>query len=79
MPLSQSATESALAHISAYYGVPAKLGGRVILGPAFHEDAGKIGVITDTDDMRLILRVDGHERIYHPTWELEYIVETVAK
>lgn len=55
------------------YGVPAELGGRVILGPGFHESAGKVGVIRDTDDARLVLEVDGREAIYHPTWELEYI------
>lgn len=55
------------------YGVPAELGRRVILGPGFSEDAGKVGVIRGTDAARLILEVEGRERIYHPTWELEYL------
>jgi hypothetical protein len=66
-----------IASIRAYYGVPAKRGGRVRLGRRFGPFAGCEGVITGSERgaMRLLIRLDGqnYTGIYHPTWELEYL------
>lgn len=66
-----------LAAIRRYYGVPAKRGGRVRLGPGFVRDGGREGTITGAQrgTMHVRVRLDGerHARPYHPTWELDYL------
>ena len=59
-------------YIRDAYGVPAKLGGRVI-----YEGAGphQCGTITGTRNAHLLIRLDGESqaRPYHPTWKLQYL------
>jgi len=51
------------------YGVPATIGGRVIV----HN--GKYGTIQGTDGGSLRIRLDGETHVgkYHPTWAIEYV------
>ncbi|MEV0367544.1 hypothetical protein [Nocardia fusca] len=60
-------------YVRWYYGVPAKRGGRVRYTG---EGEPRLGTITSADH-RLRIRLDGekHTRIFHPTWELEYLPE----
>jgi acyl dehydratase len=60
--------------VRASYGVPAKRGGRVRLGPEFTSWAGREGTITSADH-RLRARLDGDKSpiVLHPTWALEYL------
>jgi hypothetical protein len=60
-------------YVRDYYGVPAKRGGRVrYMG----EGEPRFGTITSAD-YRLRIRLDGEKRtrIFHPTWELEYLTQ----
>lgn len=53
-------------YIRLTYGVPAKRGMRVVAN-------GRPGVIVGTHwGSRLLIRVDGVTRNYHPTWNIIY-------
>lgn len=60
-------------YIAYYYGVPAKVGGRIRYtgnpggDPVF-------GTITGTEQARLLVRLDGHNTSVplHPTWKIQY-------
>lgn len=63
-------------YIRRYYGVPAKIGGRV-------KYEGREGVITGTSGPHLIMRPDDRKRkgerlILHPTWRVEYLTGKVT-
>lgn len=57
-------------YIRKSYGVPAKRGGEVLY-------EGKHGVITGSYSAYLRIRLDGEKRskLYHPTYNLEYLPE----
>ncbi len=55
-------------YIRRYYNVPAKRGSRVRF-------KGKLGTITGSRYAYLRIRLDSEKssRLYHPTWEIEYL------
>lgn len=55
-------------YIQRTYGVPARLGGRVIVD-------GRPGTIVGMRGPRIMVRFDGEDRprLYHPTWRVEYM------
>lgn len=57
-------------YVREYYKVPAKRGGRVLVG----KDR-KPGRITSGAGNYIRIRLDGekHAGYYHPTWEIEYM------
>ncbi|WP_410633316.1 hypothetical protein [Amycolatopsis sp. cmx-4-83] len=57
-----------LAHARDYYGVPAELGGRVVVDDV-------LGVITGSDESgRLLVQYeDGLVVSAHPTWRVDYL------
>lgn len=60
-------------YIAGYYGVPARIGGRVrYTGNPDREPV--YGTITGTEQARLLVRLDGHNTSVplHPTWEIQY-------
>lgn len=67
-----------MSYIRRAYGVPAKRGARV-------EYTGKIspttGTVTGSKGAHLRIRMDGdqHTGIYHPTWELRYLLAERAQ
>jgi len=56
-------------YIRRTYGVPAKVGGKVMF-------EGRPGVIVGSHGPYLKIRIDGHVRNYHPTWHLVYLPQT---
>ncbi|MFC4373348.1 hypothetical protein ACFO5K_04465 [Nocardia halotolerans] len=64
-------------YVRDYYAVPAKRGGRVRYTG---DGAPRLGTITSADH-RIRVRLDGEKRprIFHPTWELEYLPEEAAR
>jgi hypothetical protein len=60
--------------IRAYYGVPAKRGGRVRYRNLGHPVEGTITGSSQTQ-MWINVRLDGFAKTlpFHPTWELEYL------
>lgn len=63
-------------YIAYYYGVPAKVGGRIRYTGNQAGDPMD-GTITGTEQARLMVRLDGHATSVpmHPTWKLEYLQE----
>ncbi len=64
-------------YIREFYRVPAKRGMRVTYSnPKFSNP--KQGIITGSMGAYLRIRLDGEKRSrpYHPTWEIQYHVET---
>lgn len=61
-------------YIRTTYGVPAKRGGRVVY--TYPANVPRYGTITGTRGAKLRIRMDGQTKslIYHPTWELKYLV-----
>jgi hypothetical protein len=62
--------------IRAHYGVPAKRGARVRYTPCEGStDKSAEGVITAVCGPHLRVRLDGERRsrIFHPTWQLQYL------
>lgn len=57
--------------IRKHRGIPAKRGMKV-----FSRHSKRFGVITGTSGGCLKIRLDGdkHSRCFHPTWELEFIL-----
>jgi hypothetical protein len=57
-------------YIYEYYGVPAKVGGRVL-----HTHNGRQGTIKGARGQYLLIQLDGDDSpgVYHPTWEMEYL------
>lgn len=57
-------------YVREMYGVPAKVGGRIVLN-------GMAGVIEGGDGARLRVRIDSHPEwgaiSAHPTWRMEYV------
>lgn len=64
-----------MAWVRKNYGVPAKVGGRVIYTGDGREHRG---TITRANGGRVWIRLDGirYSRPFHPTWKLEYLTET---
>ncbi len=63
-----------MASIRAYYGVPAKRGGRVRYVSC--DGRSQEGAIVSSDGQYVWLRFDGMRRRwgpFHPTWRLEYL------
>lgn len=62
-----------IAWVRKYYGVPAKVGGRV----EYTGERGKsaYGTICGASGSHLSIRLDGckHSLPFHPTWELRYL------
>lgn len=60
---------SKMEYIRKYYGVPAKMHGKV-------KCSGKLGTIKGVKGPHLKIVLDGetHTGNYHPTWEMEYLV-----
>jgi len=57
-------------YICKYYGVPAKIGGRVLF-----KHNGKEGTIKGSHNANLLVLFDGDKEpsILHPTWEVSYL------
>lgn len=65
--------KNGLAYIRKFYGVPAKMGGRVqFWWPPTDEQKG---TITGASGPYLRVRFDGEKRtaFLHPTWEITYL------
>lgn len=55
-------------YIREYYNVPAKRGARIKFD-------GKMGTIISSNGAKLRIKLDGasYSRLYHPTWNIEYV------
>jgi len=62
-------------YVRTHYNVPAKRGGRVIFSGGHQE---RHGTIKSARGGKLRVQLDGdkHTRVFHPTWEMEYLPET---
>ena len=66
---------SSIQWIRDHYGVPAKVGMRIIYAPCEgSRDLPRGGMIVGTKGPYLRIRLDGEKRIgsYHPTWQVQY-------
>jgi hypothetical protein len=67
-------------YIRDYYGVPAKLGGRIRWSGA--TDSGyELGTIVAARDQYLLVRFDKEPSVLltlHPTWKVEYLQQEIA-
>lgn len=61
-----------LEYIQTYYGVPARIGGKV---EYTGDGSSQRGTITGTQNAHLMIRLDGRHDAspFHPTWELRYL------
>lgn len=61
-----------LEYIQTYYGVPARIGGKV---EYTGDGSSQRGTITGTQNAHLMIRLNGRRNPspFHPTWELRYL------
>ena len=61
-----------LEYIQTYYGVPARIGGRIEYAG---DGKARRGTITGTQGPHLLIQLAGRRKStpFHPTWELRYL------